>query len=206
MYQICVVDSQTDYFYFFFNQSNSVSRLVSFFFLLFLSSFYSSFSLFFSAFCFYLKVKGLFIYCSCFFRFFFKLVGRYPNQIVVGRKEEQISLQQCNVIILSSLFFSFIPVSKLDSWYDIYIGIFSINKMEVLLRILCIIARTVFLSFIIAISIYQASKLGHFLWPGPARSGPSIFQAHPVHSLFYSARPGPPGPAHLGPTLFINVS
>jgi hypothetical protein len=50
----------------------------------------------------------------------------------------------------------------------------------------------------------QASKLGHFFWLGPARSGPSIPQARPAQSLFYSARPGPPSqltrPARPGPS------
>jgi hypothetical protein len=41
---------------------------------------------------------------------------------------------------------------------------------------------------------WQASKLGHFFWLGPARSGPSIPQARPAQSLFYSARPGPSWP------------
>ncbi len=46
--------------------------------------------------------------------------------------------------------------------------------------------------------------MGHFLWPGPARSGPSISHARPAQSLFYSARPGPPSqltrPARPGPS------
>jgi len=108
--------------------------------------------------CFYTEVKNWFISWFCLLRFFFKSVYRYRSETIVGRKEEYNNMTSSYSLVYYSLSFLFRNLIVCAIYTVVYFLFFSIIKMAVLLRILCIILRAVFLSYTVAIIFIDTAE------------------------------------------------